>query len=221
MEVVLKLKNSAIICLALLVSLPLLASCESAAKTISTPGTQRAAVPSEWPKGNQQYIYEVLLDGFLIKFPETPKRISVVEDSIIVFNTSGSVFHISTVTASDFATNAFPKGITTNSKISVSAAGQIPFEKTVSDPTPKDSAALAVWNDAMRSRKQIFGDSNPVFKSEKNNLKAYYYESPVPPLGCYATIHDLSRPDLYLHIAAQNITFESFRKVIGSSGLRD
>gem|GEM_PF-3652020 len=215
-----KIRTSIIICLALLFTFPLLAACEATAKKITTNAPQRVAVASEWPESNPQYSYEVLLEEFLIKFPEKPKRISVIENSLIIFNENGSVIHLSPITAADLASTEFPNGITANSNISVSMAGQIPFEKTVNDPVPQNPEDMAVWQDAMKSKKEIFGDSNLVLKSEKNGLKAYFYESPLPPLGNYASIHDLNRPNFYLHIAGQNLSFEEFKKLIWSIELR-
>ncbi len=215
-----KLRKIISISIFLIFAFPFFASCASTSKT-SSPNLQRVAVKSEWPESSQNISYEILLESFLIRIPAKVKRISTVNDSLLVFNENGSVLHFSPITAEDLVIKDHPSGVTINSKITVSEAGQIPFEKTINDPVPNDPVDFAVWQDAMENKKEIFGNSNLVFKSEKNNLKAYYYESPVPPLGNYASIHDLNRPNLFLHVAVQNLSFEEFKKIIGSIKLKD
>ncbi len=214
-----KFKIGTIITTFFLLSFPLLTYGGATNKNID-PRCLRIATMAEWPTSNQVSSYEVLLQNFVIQIPDGPKRISTVNDSLIIFNKNGSVLHFDPISAKDLSTAAHPEGITSNSKFTVTEAGQIPFEKSINDPFPTEPVDLAVWQDAMENKKEIFGESNVVYKSKKENLIVYYYESPVPPLGNYASVHDLTKTDTFLHIAAQNMGFDEFKKIIGSIILR-
>lgn len=219
MEAILKLKKRAFFITFLLIFIPFLTYGEAINNSIDKK-LMRVATNVDWPTNNLVGSYEVLIQDFFIDLPEGPKRISTVNDSLIIFSKDGSVLHFDPISASDLNTPAYPTGITIDSKITVSEAGQIPFVKNINDPTPTEPADLAVWQDAMENKKTIFGNSNEVCISRKENLIVYYYESPVPPLGNYASVHDLNKTESFLHITAQNMKFEEFKKIIGSIHLR-
>ncbi|KIH77716.1 hypothetical protein SAMN05660860_01197 [Geoalkalibacter ferrihydriticus] len=203
--------------LALLLLLPVVAASPS---EDSSPNHIRVADPIEWPKLSEESLFDILVENFLFQSFVEVRRISTVGDRLLVFARNGGVLHFDPVSAEDLRLPGHPQGFPEQSSISISRFGQLPFVKTPKDSIPESALEETIWQEAMALRADIFGESNPVLCMERGDVIIYFYESPAPPFGHYASVHDQGRDTLFLHIAAQGMKFDDFQTFLATAVLR-
>ncbi len=186
------------------------------------PGCQRTATATGWPAPLTDNGYEVLLDQYLIKLPSIPKRIVSEQDgSLLVSSQDGSGITFNVVRNYAPVTNPKTlKRVPQNSNFTVAESSKLIFTRTVDDTQPTDPNDLFVWRQAMFFKSPVFGETNPVYVSQKDDLSIYHYTDPNIPGGLWGYVFDAKISNSYLRVYGEDLSFSRFKKILGTIKLR-
>lgn len=183
------------------------------------PGCLRTAEAANWPAPLGKAAYTVELERYIVSLPSLPKRTVLDRAGTLIVQCQDGSF-LSFDLESTYAL-ADDIEAPEKSNFTVSDSGTFVFTKTASDPPPTDPADLWVWKQAIFLKEQVFGPKNPVYQSTKGPLTVYYWPDFQIKEASLAHVFDTSRPDTYVRIFAKKMTFDDFKKIVGSIQIRN
>lgn len=177
-----------------------------------------AQPPSAWPAAYTGKTVEVQeLPRILIGIPAGIKKI-VRSDSVTLITYDGKkVLSFSEHRKEDHAD--FMKAVEgTNYKLN--DLMHVVFTKTPKDKEPEAAADQTFWRLAMRFKSTYLGEpETKVFTGKKGAVTVYYKKEPKPILGNLentAIVLNEKSPDSFLQISSTNMSFDEFKKIIGT-----
>lgn len=178
------------------------------------PGCLRTAQPTDWPSSPQESIFTMELHRFRLGLPSSPKRVARQwGGDVFVANQDGSLFVFSLVTK---YTGAQGVPMPQKSNFTVADSGRFIFTQTAEDPRPEDPNDLWVWLWAIDEKQLFFSEDNPVYTATKGSLTVYFWEDIRSKASSMAFVFDSASPECYIRVHARDISFDEFKKIIGS-----
>ncbi|MDO3380126.1 hypothetical protein [Geoalkalibacter halelectricus] len=178
------------------------------------PGCLRTAQMTDWPSSPQESVFTMELHRFSLALPSQPKRVARQwGGDVFVAGQDNSLFVFSLVT-----TYGGVEGVPMpqKSNFSVADSGRFIFTKTVEDSRPEDPNDLWIWLWAIDEKQMFFGKDNPVYTATKGSLTVYFWEDIRSKDSARAFIFDSESPECYVRVHARDITFDEFKKIVGS-----
>lgn len=182
------------------------------------PGCLRTAETTSWPAALEDGSFSVELRNIAITIPSPPERVVRQWGGDVLFVCQdGSWLNFSLESRFSSAEGV---SLPEKSSFTVADSGQFIFTKTTRDTPPDDPNDLWIWRWALFLKSQVFGADNPVYTATRESLTIYFWEDISIKDTYLAYVFDASRTDSYVRIFAQNLSFEDFKKIVGSATLR-